>query len=73
MTPDPDPQLRKPLGVILMIALIFAYVFVVGALADPILTLPVLAQVPIWVLLGIAWIFPMKPLVRWIELGRWRA
>ncbi|MGB3723431.1 MAG: DUF2842 domain-containing protein [Pacificimonas sp.] len=68
-----EPKLRKPLGVLLVIVLIAIYVLVAGALSDPILTLPVLAQVPIWIALGVVWIFPLKPLVRWIETGRWTA
>ncbi|MBZ6378753.1 hypothetical protein B5C34_11265 [Pacificimonas flava] len=67
----PEPKLRKPLGVILMIALIALYVLIVTALSDPISTLPIMVQTPIWIALGIAWIFPLKPLVRWIEVGRW--
>ena len=68
-----EPKLRKPLGVILLIVLMFAYALIVARLADPVLTLPILLQLPIWIALGIAWIFPMKPLVRWIETGRWSA
>ncbi|MEE4351156.1 MAG: DUF2842 domain-containing protein [Pacificimonas sp.] len=66
-----EPKLRKPLGVILMIVIITAYALIVMALSDPISTLPVLVQLPIYIVLGIAWIFPLKPLVRWIEVGRW--
>jgi hypothetical protein len=36
------------------------------------LKLHALLQLPVWLLLGIAWIFPMMPLVRWIETGRLR-
>ncbi|MGB7404690.1 MAG: DUF2842 domain-containing protein [Pacificimonas sp.] len=68
-----DPKLRKPLGVIAMILLIFAYVVLVIGLFPMIADLHVFVQTPIWIILGIAWIFPMKPLVRWIELGKWRA
>lgn len=72
MTGTEDPKLRKPLGVLLMIAIITAYVLIVAALADPVTRLPILVQLPIWIALGIAWIFPLKPLVRWIEVGRWK-
>lgn len=67
-----EPQIRKPLGVLLVIVLLTVYVLVAARLADPILSLPVLAQVPLWIALGIIWIFPMKPLVRWIETGQWK-
>ncbi|MBB5279872.1 DUF2842 domain-containing protein [Pacificimonas flava] len=69
---DEQPKLRKPLGVLAMIAIITAYVVIVAGLADPVTRLPVLVQTPIWIVLGVAWIFPLKPLVRWIEIGRWK-
>jgi|TARA_R100000501_G_scaffold17783_1_gene33803 hypothetical protein len=70
---DPAPKLRKPLGILLMIALIAIYALIVTALADPIAGLPILVQLPIWIFLGILWIFPAKPLIRWIETGQWKA
>jgi hypothetical protein len=30
-----------------------------------------LAQLVIYLFLGIIWIAPLKPLLRWMELGRW--
>ena len=66
------PKLRKPLGVLLLIAIIAVYVILVTALSDPISGLHILVQTPIWIVLGIAWVFPLKPLVRWIETGAWR-
>jgi len=34
--------------------------------------LPALMQAPIYLIAGIVWILPLKPLLRWMELGRWR-
>ncbi|MES2137942.1 MAG: DUF2842 domain-containing protein, partial [Pseudomonadota bacterium] len=31
-----------------------------------------LVQAPFYLVMGIAWILPLKPLVRWIETGSWR-
>ena len=69
---DPKPSLRKPFGVLLLIVLIAIYALVAVAVADPVTRLPVLVQLPIWIVLGIAWVFPARPLVRWIETGRFR-
>jgi hypothetical protein len=41
----------------------------VGAL---IVTAPWWAQTPFYLVAGIVWIFPLKPLLRWMETGRWR-
>jgi len=32
---------------------------------------PVLVQAPYYLVMGLAWIAPLKPLIRWIETGRW--
>ena len=64
------PSYRKPLGVLFIILLLAIYAATIAEIAGPILRLPALAQAPIWLFLGIIWIFPMRPLVRWIETGR---
>jgi hypothetical protein len=35
--------------------------------------LPSVLQMLVYVLAGLAWIFPAKPIMRWIVTGRWRA
>ncbi|MBW7947116.1 DUF2842 domain-containing protein [Sphingosinicella microcystinivorans] len=69
---DPKPSLRKPFGVLLLILLIALYALAAVAVAEPVTRLPALVQLPVWVALGIAWVFPARPLVRWIETGRFR-
>src|SRR3546814_17620823 len=34
--------------------------------------LHVLAQTPVYLVLGIIWILPLKPLLRWLETGSWK-
>ena len=71
MTPPlPEPSPRKPIGVLLIVAGIAVYSGVVAALSNPIGRLPALAQAPIYLVLGIAWIAPLRPLLRWMEAGR---
>jgi hypothetical protein len=69
MEPD-KPSLRKPFGVFLLMAYITAYVVAAVIVAEPVMQLPALAQAPIWLLVGVAWVLPLRPLLRWIELGR---
>ena len=72
-SPPPDPlTLRRPLGIIALIIGIFAYVLFVVWLFEPVGKLHALIQAPIWMILGIAWIFPVRPLMVWIETGQWR-
>ncbi len=66
------PSWRKPVGIGLILVLILFWCFAVASLSIPLGRLPALAQAPIYCFLGIAWILPLKPLLRWMELGRWR-
>lgn len=66
------PSWRKPVGIALILALILIWCVGIASLSEPIGRLPALAQAPLYLFLGIAWIAPLKPLLRWMELGRWR-
>ncbi|MPT47842.1 MAG: DUF2842 domain-containing protein [Sphingobium sp.] len=70
MTPPHQPSWRKPFGMFLILALIALWAFVIGSLSGPIGRLPGWAQIPIYLISGIIWIFPLKPLLRWMETGR---
>lgn len=67
MKPLPEPSIRKPIGVLAIVAGVTVYALAVMGLSDPISRLPVLLQAPIYLVLGIAWILPLKPLLRWME------
>lgn len=69
-----QPSWRKPVGMLTIIGLIVAWAVLVGSLSGLIGMLPVWAQVPIYVLLGIIWIWilPLRRLLVWMETGRWR-
>lgn len=67
-----NPSWRKPAGVFAILALIGLVALGVAALADTVSRWPVLAQGLFYAAAGIGWIAPLKPLLRWIETGRWR-
>lgn len=67
-----NPSWRKPFGALLILVLIAIWAAFILALSPLIEQLPALAQAPIYLIAGIAWILPLKPLLRWMELGRWR-
>jgi hypothetical protein len=52
--------------------MILLLMILVGSLSSRIARLPALIQLPIYIFAGIVWIAPLKPLLRWMELGRWR-
>ena len=67
------PTWRKPFGMLLILLLIVGWAGLVAGQADRIATLPRLVQALVYLVAGIVWIAPLKPLLRWMELGRWRA
>lgn len=66
------PSLRRPFGILALLLAIFAYVLVAVWLVEPVTRIHPLLQLPLWIILGIGWIFPARPLLVWIETGRWR-
>ena len=66
------PSWRKPFGMFLILALICVWAGLVATFAAPIGRLPGLIQALVYCVLGIVWITPLKPLLRWMEVGRWR-
>jgi len=69
-----EPSWRKPVGMLLIIGLIMLWAILVGSLSGIIGSLPMIVQVPVYVVLGIVWIWvlPLKRLLAWMETGRWR-
>ena len=67
------PTLRKPAGVLGIIVGLALYAALVASLAGVIGRLPVLVQAPIYLVLGVIWVLPLRPLLLWMETGRWRA
>jgi hypothetical protein len=67
-----NPSYRKPFGVLAIIAGLSAYVILVVGLSDPIGRLNPLIQAPIYLVLGVVWVLPLRPVLVWMETGRWR-
>ena len=69
---DPQPSWRKPAGMFLILALIAIWTGIVVSVSPWVGTWPVLVQAVFYLAAGIVWILPLKPLLRWMELGKWR-
>lgn len=67
------PSWRKPAGIGLILLLISVWAVLVVSAADLLAGLPWPVHLIYYLLAGIAWIFPLKPLLRWMETGKWRA
>lgn len=71
--PPPPPSWRKPAGIAAIVLLIVAWAALIGSLSPWVGRWPVLVQAPFYLIVGIVWIVPLKPLLRWSETGLWRS
>ncbi len=66
---EPSPRKGAAIAIILlMIVLLGAFV---ASLAQVVGKWPVIVQAAFYLCVGIAWIAPLKPLLRWSQTGRW--
>jgi hypothetical protein len=67
-----EPNWRRPVGVFAILAWITLWVVLVASLSGSVGEWPVLLQALFYLVAGVAWIVPLKPLLRWIETGRFK-
>ena len=67
-----EPSPRKLLGITLILMLIVVWAAFVASMARIVGGWPVLVQAPFYLVMGLAWIIPLKPVVRWIQTGSFR-
>ena len=66
------PSWRKPAGIFLILLLICVWAAIVATIAGLLPPLPWPVEAAFFVAAGIVWILPLKPLLRWMETGRFR-
>lgn len=68
-----QPTLRIPLGILGLFVALMVYGGLVARHVAPLMaSWPTLAQTPVYILLGIVWLLPLKRFLIWMETGRWR-
>jgi len=67
-----EPSWRKPAGILMILILIALWAAIVVSIADWLPPLPWPVRALYFIVAGIVWVLPLKPLLRWIETGRWR-
>ena len=78
MTTDPvynppeEPNWRKPVGMILMLLFLVLWSGVAVNIIDWLEGVNFWLQLPVYIFLGIAWIFPIRPFLRWMNTGSFR-
>jgi Protein of unknown function (DUF2842) len=68
----PQPSPRKLAGIALIGAIILVWAAFVASLAPFVGKWPVLVQAPYYLVVGVVWAIPLKPLVRWTQTGSFR-
>jgi predicted membrane channel-forming protein YqfA (hemolysin III family) len=64
-----QPSFRKLAGIGLILLLIVLWAAFVASLAQFVGQWPVIVQAPFYLIMGIAWVIPLKPLIRWMQTG----
>jgi hypothetical protein len=67
-----EPSWRKPFGIGLILLLIAVWGVIVVTVSDLISGMPWPVHALYYIVAGIVWIAPLKPLLRWMETGTWR-
>ena len=67
-----EPSGRKLAGIAGILALIAIWALLIASLSNTVGAWPVLVQALFYLVAGIVWILPLKPLLRWMETGRFR-
>ena len=67
-----NPSWRKPFGMFLILGIIAVWTVIIASMSETIGQLPGWVQLVIYVVAGIVWILPLKPLLAWMETGKWR-
>ena len=67
-----EPSWRIPFGVLLLVVSLLAYAMAIARWLSPLMARwPVLGQLPVYVVLGVIWLLPLRRYLIWMETGRW--
>ena len=67
-----EPTLRIPLGILALLLALAVYALGVMWASQWIERLPDLAEAAVYLVLGIAWLLPMRRFLIWMETGSWK-
>ena len=66
------PTLRIPLGILALLLALAVYALAVMWASQWIERLPNWAEALVYLVLGVAWLLPLKRFLIWMETGRWK-
>jgi hypothetical protein len=68
-----EPTWRIPVGVLGLLAALTLYGLALALLLPPLIgSWPALLQTPVYLVLGVIWLLPLRRFLIWMETGRWR-
>jgi hypothetical protein len=68
-----QPTWRIPVGVLALVLALLVYGEILARLLAPVLShWPVLAQLPVYLVLGVIWLLPLRRFMIWMETGRFK-
>jgi hypothetical protein len=67
-----EPNWRRGVGIAAILLLILFWAVLIATFSSTVGRWPVIVQALFYLIMGIAWIVPLKPLLRWSQTGRWR-
>ena len=73
MMQEEQPRPRPAAGAFMILGVIIVWAVLVASFADTVGRWPGWVQLPFYLVAGIVWIIPLKPILRWSETGHWRA
>lgn len=66
-----EPSWRKPAGIIGLIFYLMLYAGLVASFGEELSRLPQVLMVLAYLLLGLVWVLPLRPLFIWMNTGHW--
>jgi predicted membrane channel-forming protein YqfA (hemolysin III family) len=66
------PKWRNGAGMALILLLIAVWSVAVASVAPWVAQAPFLVEMLFYIAAGIGWVFPVRPLLTWMETGSWR-
>ena len=67
-----EPSWRIPAGVLALVAALAVYGMAIAHFIAPLIGgWPALGQLPVYIVLGVVWLLPLRRFLIWMETGRW--
>lgn len=67
-----EPTWRIPAGVLALFVSLMIYGALVARFIAPLIAdWPALGQMPVYIVLGVVWLLPLRRFLIWMETGRW--